>query len=129
MSGSVKGRLLPKKGKVLHRAHAHCGETYPEAISAVLKFELQQGASIKTIMKWTGASERTVKVWLTGASGPRGDHLMNLLAASDSILERVLALTGREPILQREHLRELQSQLTDLSVRIGRILKGYEVPA
>jgi hypothetical protein len=46
-------------------------------------------------MRWTGASERTVKYWFSGERGPSGDHLIALARHSDAALCGVLALAGR----------------------------------
>ena len=50
---------------------------------------------IKMAMRWTGASERTVKYWLAGERGPSGDHLIALARHSDAVLFVLLALAGR----------------------------------
>ena len=34
--------------------------------------------AIKTVMKWTGAKERTVKNWFAGSNGTNGHHLAAL---------------------------------------------------
>ena len=36
-------------------------------------------AATKTLMRWTGAGERTAKAWLAGISGLSGGHLISLL--------------------------------------------------
>jgi hypothetical protein len=51
--------------------------------------------AIKTAMRWTGASERTVKYWFSGERGPSSDHLIALARHSDAVLYVVLALAGR----------------------------------
>lgn len=51
--------------------------------------------AIKMAMRWTGASERTVKYWFSGERGPSGDHLIALARHSDAVLYGVLALAGR----------------------------------
>ncbi len=56
--------------------------------------------AIKTVAKWTGASERTAKNWLSGRRGPNGPHLIALLAKSDALLEQILVLAGRAPVLE-----------------------------
>lgn len=124
MSGSAKGRTFPKTGRILPGADrvGDLSSPYAAVIAATLKQELQRGASVKTIMKWTGAGERTVKVWLTGTSGPRGDHLIGLLAASDAVLDRVLALAGRDAVLDRQKLELFQSHLDELSTKISQML-------
>jgi hypothetical protein len=45
-------------------------QEFAQAIAGALKEELARGASIKTIMSWTGAGERTVKEWLAGSNAP-----------------------------------------------------------
>src|SRR5215470_9456536 len=34
--------------------------------------------AVKTVMRWTGASEGTVRNWFLGSSGPNGQHLIAL---------------------------------------------------
>ena len=58
--------------------------------------------AIKMAMRWTGASERTVKYWLAGERGPSGDHLIALARHSDAVLFVVLALAGRH-VVEDEH--------------------------
>ncbi len=54
--------------------------------------------SIKMAMRWTGASERTVKYWLAGERGPSGDHLIALARHSDAVQFVLLALAGRHVV-------------------------------
>ena len=58
--------------------------------------------AIKMAMRWTGASERTVKYWLAGERGPSGHHLIALARHSDAVLFVVLALAGRH-VVEDEH--------------------------
>jgi len=51
--------------------------------------------AIKTAMRWTGASERTVKYWIAGERGPSGEHLIALARHSDIIFRMVLMLADR----------------------------------
>jgi hypothetical protein len=53
--------------------------------------------AIKTIVRWTGASERTAKNWLAGTSGPSGEHLIALTRNSDEVFDAILILAGRNP--------------------------------
>ena len=46
-------------------------------------------------MRWTGASERTVKYWFAGERGPSGEHLILLARHSDAIVLVLLALAER----------------------------------
>ncbi len=54
--------------------------------------------AIKMAMRWTGASERTVKFWLAGEQGPSGDPLIALERHSDAVLFVLLALVGRHVV-------------------------------
>ncbi|MDP2739716.1 MAG: hypothetical protein Q8O82_13700 [Pseudorhodobacter sp.] len=47
------------------------------------------------MMGWTGASERTVKYWLSGERGPNGEHLILLAQHSDAALVTILTMAER----------------------------------
>ena len=66
--------MLPKKGN--HFPTGTAGRKskigYAEAVAAALHAELGDShQAIKTVMRWTGANERTVKNWFAGVMGPR----------------------------------------------------------
>lgn len=116
MSFTPKGEELPKKGKELPSArkrHAFASD-FAQAIAAALKDELAGGASIKTVMAWTGAGERTVKGWLAGTSGPSGVYLEALLRSSEAVYERLMTRTGRRPVVSSQRLGVLRAQITGL---------------
>lgn len=113
MSVPPKGEELPKKGEKLHPARArreHARE-FAHAIADALKEELARGASIKAIMAWTGAGERTVKGWLTGSNTPRGVHLDGLFRSSEAVFGRMMVRAGRGPFVDRQSLEALREQL------------------
>ena len=93
MSVPQKGNGLPKSGQgVAHfysRRPVMClrARLIAEALASELKGTRR---AIKTVAKWTGASERTAKNWLSGRRGPSGQHLIALLGKSDALLERIL---------------------------------------
>jgi hypothetical protein len=94
-----KGKVFPKKGKVFPEAGkaARSRVTYSVAIATALAGEF--GGSLhatKTVMRWTGAGERTVKNWFAGSHGPNGMHLVALVQHSDLVFEAVLRSAGRE---------------------------------
>jgi hypothetical protein len=64
-------------------------------------------------MNWTNAGERTVKGWLSASSGPRGDHLIELMRESDLVFARVLFLAGRNAI-DHKRVAALRRQLVSL---------------
>lgn len=70
---------------------------YALAIARALRTELGNSArAAKTIMKWTGASERAAKYWLVGARAPNGSQLVLLAKNSDAVLHEFLNLSGRD---------------------------------
>lgn len=89
------GKMLRKKGKRFP-GRASTSDGYAAAIADALRTELGgTHRATKTVMRWTGASERTVKNWLSARCGPSGDHLIRLARESDTILATVLALADR----------------------------------
>lgn len=90
--------MFPKKGKVFPKtAKPISPEEFAKSISIALREELGSShIAAKTIMRWTGASERTAKNWLSGSCGPSGKHLVQLARESDVIMATVLVLAGRE---------------------------------
>lgn len=87
--------MLPKKGKMLHlwEGLAKSPKDYAELIANALKEEHgDTHRSVKTIMRWTDASERSVKNWLSGEAGPSGYFLMRLFAKSAAVRALVFEL-------------------------------------
>jgi hypothetical protein len=88
------GTFVPKMGTFVHLVEEPTN--YRTAIAMALHEELDDThRAIKMAMRWTGASERTVKYWFSGERGPSGDHLIALARHSDAVLYVVLALAGR----------------------------------
>lgn len=72
---------------------------YRPAVARALHEELgETHRAIKMAMRWTGASERTVKDWFSGERGPSGHHLIALTRHSDAVLYVLLALAGRHVV-------------------------------
>jgi hypothetical protein len=88
------GTVVPKMGTTVHLAADQA--RYREAVAAALRAELgPTHQAIKTAMRWTGASERTVKYWLSGERGPSGEHLILLAQHSDAVLMTILTMAER----------------------------------
>jgi len=112
MSVQAMGKAVPKKGKQLPLSYPDLSAAYAQAVAKVLATELKgTHRAIKTIAKWTGASERTAKNWLAGRRGPSGPHLIALLSKSDVLLEQILLLAGRGPVLELRRLETLKEAL------------------
>jgi hypothetical protein len=70
---------------------------YGAAIAVALREELGGSTrAVKTIVRWTGASDRAAKYWLAGERCPNGRQLIILARHSDAVLKTFLALAGRD---------------------------------
>ncbi|MBP7340268.1 hypothetical protein [Niveispirillum sp.] len=109
--------MLPKKGKELHRRvqDGSVGETFGPMIAAALKAELGlTHQAIKTVMRWTGASERTAKHWFAGTHHPSAEHLVTLMRHSDMVLTAVLVMANREGMLANMKILILRERMLEL---------------
>lgn len=70
----------------------------------------------KTLMRWTGANERTVKHWLSGRHAPRSDHLIVLLRKSDAVFEGLMIAAGRSDAAIAAHVLSVQTAIDELLV-------------
>ena len=125
MSVPLKGNGLPKMGKGLpmEAKQRRTRNGFAASIANSLKEELRGSRhAIKTVMRWTGASERTVKGWLAGASEPNGKHLISLVRSSDQVFKCVLDLTGRKALFASQELVALQKQLQKVSASIETVV-------
>jgi hypothetical protein len=69
---------------------------YAAAVSEALRSELgETHRAIKTIMRWTGSNERTVKNWIAGTNGPSGESLVILARHSQTVMIAFQRLSGR----------------------------------
>ncbi|PHR61113.1 MAG: hypothetical protein COA47_06140 [Robiginitomaculum sp.] len=69
------------------------------------------GRAAKTITKWTGVNDRTAKNWILGYHGPSGEHLIELMGNSDTVLAVILELAGRDGALAEEQVKHLRHEL------------------
>src|SRR6267154_2392792 len=119
--------MFPKKGNYFPNGpRAKSGKlSYPAAIATALRAELGDShQAVKTVMRWTGANERTVKNWLAGRRGPRGEHLVPLLRHSNAVLEAVLQLAGREQIIVGKVLFDARNVLAEALARVDACIDG-----
>jgi NADP-dependent 3-hydroxy acid dehydrogenase YdfG len=86
-------------------------------------------------MRWTGASERTAKHWLSGLHGPSGAHLIVLARHSDHVMQTIIRLAGREGTTAESADLEIRQKLSELlellesrfvSVRVITESAGYD---
>lgn len=115
--------FLPEAGNKLHLEDVtmNAEHDFGELVSVALRNELgSTRQTIKTIMRWTGASERTAKNWLAATHGPSGEHLVRLARHSDEIFELFLLMSDRKPILTSVSLIRLRSHLAQTIERLDR---------
>lgn len=127
MSFPPMGNSLPKMGKELPIPRHRKSSAYAAEIARALRSELGGShRAIKTLMRWTHASERTAKCWLGGTSGPSGEHLIVLLRNSETVLDTVLALAHRKTRLERGRLKALKLAMSNSVLAIDEILNDEE---
>jgi hypothetical protein len=117
--------MLPKKGKGFPKRDGKGGGglSYAEAIAIALRHELGgTHQAVKTVMRWTGAGERTAKNWLAGARGPTGEHLLSLVRHSHAVLESFLRLAGRESAWATLSLHEARTGLIEMLKNFDELL-------
>ena len=113
--------MLPKKGIVFPNVE-NLGP-FPRAVAYALKSELgSTHQAVKTIRRWTGAGERTVKNWLAGISGPNGQHLVDLIRHSDDVLAVLLILAGRHQIMAAQKLVDARNTLAETVEQIDTLI-------
>ena len=117
------GTIVQEKGTIVHppleRPLDHA--EYAAMISAALRRDLgNTHRAAKTVMQWTGASERAVKYWFAGTRGPSGEHLAILVHYSDTVLTEFLALAGRPSRLGGDALSEVRAKAVELSQLLGK---------
>jgi hypothetical protein len=90
--------MLPKTGRKLPKMRQAPSEAdCIEQISSALRRELGgTAAAVKTIMRWTGASDRSARNWMNGSSSPSGYHLLRLARECDAVFEAMIDLSGHQ---------------------------------
>ena len=109
--------MFPKEGKKLPRGARGSGDDgeFAHLIAAALKSELgTTHQAVKTAMRWTGASERTVKHWFAGTHAPSGPHLASLARHSDSVLMCFLRAADRPALSVGTHWISVRTMLVEL---------------
>jgi hypothetical protein len=87
---------------------------YALAIAAALKRELREApGAIKTVMGWTGATERTVKNWIAGTHGPSGEHLIVLAHHSHAVMVVFHQLAKRPESIGDPRMGMIRKKLTE----------------
>jgi hypothetical protein len=111
---------MPKKGTSFPQVPK---QAYAPAIARTLNRQLGEShQAVKTVMRWTGAGERTVKNWLSGRTGPSGQYLLALIRHSDDVLDMLLLLAGRRQIAATKRLLEIRNVLAETVERMDLLM-------
>ncbi len=94
--------MFPKKGNSFPGGNdrENGSQNYSAMIATALRAELGTShRATKTVMRWTGASERMVKHWFAARHGPSGKYLIVLLRECDAVFDAVLSDAGRRDMM------------------------------
>ena len=119
---TVSGKTFPK---LSDKVSASDGYEFAAVIAETLR-ETFGGTrmSVKTVMAYTGAGERTVKNWFQGKNGPNGENLVELVRHSDEVLEALLLMAGREDIMAGKLLIDAGDKLVEMLEIINQLQAG-----
>src|SRR6201996_6332644 len=116
--------MFPKTGKKFPNDSDVAIQTYASRIAKILTAELGNSHQAhKTLMRWTGANERTAKNWLSGSNGPSGEHLLQLMRNSDRVFEFVMRLSHRPAVLSNHRLAEIRKSLRDTADLLSEVIE------
>lgn len=92
------GNMFPKSGnKFPEGSNREAEAAYAAAISRALISEIGTSRlATKTVMFWTGASDRSARHWLNGDHGPGGLHLILLARNSSAVMKAITQLADRD---------------------------------
>lgn len=115
--------MFPKTGNELPRTGRG---GYEQTIAMALRSELgTTHQAVKTLMRWTGASERTVKHWLAGTHGPSGPHLIALAQHSDAVLTYILVAADRPAVAVGMRWTAVRGMLAEMIEMMDQVPLGY----
>jgi hypothetical protein len=124
----VLGRkMFPKTGRRFPAREQQAD--YASSISGALRSQLGNShQAIKTLMRWTGANERTTKNWLSGVNGPSGEHLIEIMRNSDLVFESVLELADRKVVLSHRKLEDVRDALQATAELLSELMESKDLP-
>ena len=122
-----EGGTPPETGGKLHHPQNDV-DAQPRLVSlltdALRREARRERGAVKRLMRWSGASERAVKAWLSGESQPRADHLISLMAHSDGICSAVLCAAGRSMTWPPAEVLAVRLLLSEALERLAAVSPG-----
>jgi len=119
--------MFPKKGNFFPGGNdrENGSATYAATIAQALRRELGSShRATKTVMHWTGASERTAKHWLAGHHGPGGGYLVVLMRESEAVFEAVLTAAGRRDAVIAARMLAARGRVAEVMALVRREVFG-----
>lgn len=116
--------MFPKKGNSFPIGRDSLTDVeFAHVIASALKVEFGSTRhAAKTIMKWTGVSQRTAKNWLSGANAPNGPHLMLLARESNAILKALMLMAERPEMSLGASLLSLRRLLAETTAALDQLI-------
>jgi hypothetical protein len=127
MSFPKKGKSFPKRGKSFPKRRGDGSSDFSRddhafamKIASALTSELKdRNSRAKLVAGWTGASERTVKNWISGRYAPCGRHLVVLAQHSDQVQNTILMMADRQDRFFGGNVEHLRRKVLELAAIIG----------
>jgi hypothetical protein len=119
--------MFPKKGNFFPGGidRENGSGKYAAMIAQALRRELGSShRATKTVMHWTGASERTAKHWLAGHHGPGGGYLIVLMHESEAVYEAVLTAAGRRDAVIAARMLAAHGRVAEVMAVVRREMSG-----
>ena len=114
------GKTFPKSSGNIKASEF---DDYTSAITKTLRYAYGENrGAAKSLMRITGAGERTVKNWLEGKNAPSGENLIELVRHSDEVLETILLITGRHEILTMKMMLNVRDDLVQMVALIDELV-------
>lgn len=105
--------MHPKSGLLLpENNHPLKAIALTDLLKSSLQAELGNSRrATKTVMRWTGVSDKAARLWINGATNPSGIHLVNIMKNSPSTAIKVLELSGYQEVSLTLELRQIETSL------------------
>ena len=115
--------MVPKSGSRLPKTQISLSDSQlSEFIGLALRDELGGSRrAAKTIIAWTGVSDRTARAWLNGRTSPSSVHLLVMAANCSPVMAIVLRLTGHENIAIEIDLQAVETSLEQTLLAVRRL--------
>lgn len=86
------------------------------ALVDILKSSLQSELgnsrrATKTVMRWTGVSDKAARSWINGLASPNGIHLFNIMKNSPVTTITLLEMAGYQEVSLTLELRQIEENL------------------